>query len=297
MNNVLHGGTGVKPIFAYLKDAIKFYDVQKPMVAQLAFILELAVMFIGYSLASPHIQKAFVHYERIITQMQNQPATQWLNLTNVDPSVYDNMLKAMGTVMAILIPVIILSYFISLFYGTQYFFGLTDPEMPVGKRLGRYFARLPKVIVFNVMYYFLFYIGTLVVLVAAALLMLFMPLLSFATAFLPLLLMIFDTFFVFKDWLILEFNVGLAANFKKAWQLSKNNRKHVAMNMLWPLSLGWLLTALATDGSNLLLSIFITSFLQVIVHFVSQRLAVLMFIDAAQLERKDRKGSPKPGEA
>ena len=38
----------VKPIFFYLKESLKFYDLDRPIVSQAVFVIILAVVFGGY---------------------------------------------------------------------------------------------------------------------------------------------------------------------------------------------------------------------------------------------------------
>ena len=65
--------------------------------------------------------------------------------------------------------------------------------------------------------------------------------------------------------------------------------RSVIFNGLWPHFLGLILGTLAMDVKNQILALFIFAFFEVIVLLISQRLTALMFIDAASLERKDKK--------
>ena len=54
-------------------------------------------------------------------------------------------------------------------------------------------------------------------------------------------------------------------------------------------ALGFLLNMFSVDVNNAVLSLFISAFLESIILLVTQRMSVLMFLDAASLERKDGK--------
>jgi hypothetical protein len=93
---------------------------------------------------------------------------------------------------------------------------------------------------------------------------------------------------VFKDLLIIEFDVGIFRNFKKSIDLTRGNKKQIIMNMMSLYILGWLLNMFSIDVNNALLALFISVFMESIIMIVTQRLSVLMFLDAASLERKDK---------
>jgi hypothetical protein len=136
--------------------------------------------------------------------------------------------------------------FLAQFYGTHYYLGVTEPSSTSMKRTGIFISRLPKLILFNIVYYVLFYIATALAMAAVLLVSLFIPLFSVVITLFPLLLMLVDSLFVFKDLLIIEFNPGIINNFKKALGLTKNNTRNIIVNMLWPAALGWALSSLST---------------------------------------------------
>ena len=89
--------------------------------------------------------------------------------------------------------------------------------------------------------------------------------------------------------MILEFDVGIIRNFKKSMDITKGCKKRIVFNGLWPHSMTLILSTLAVDIQNPMLSLFIVAFFEVIILLISQRLIALMFIDAASLERHDNK--------
>jgi hypothetical protein len=279
----------VKSIFVYLKDVIRFYDTDKPAIARIVFVLELIVLFGGYYMAMPFIQKFARAYADFGNQIPGNLSLLNLNLDFLQSETYMSMVQSISVVLAILVAIKSLSFLLALFYGTHYYLGITEPSSAGMKRTGIFFSRLPKLILFNILYYVLFYIATALAMVAVLVVSLFIPLLSVIIVVFPLLLMLVDSLFVFKDLLIIEFNPGIINNFKKTLGLTKNNTKNIIVNMLWPATAGWALSSMATDINNAMLSLFITCFLQVILMLMSQRLVALMFIDAASMERRDSK--------
>jgi hypothetical protein len=106
--------------------------------------------------------------------------------------------------------------------------------------------------------------------------------------FLPIVVLAIDMLFIFKNLLIIEFDTGVFQNFKVALDITKDCRRRVIFNGLWPHFLGLILSTFAIDVQNPVLAIFMVSFFEVIVLLIFHRLTALMFIDAASLERKDK---------
>jgi len=289
MDNGAMNRPKVKSIFFYLKDVVRFYDTDKPAIVRIIFVLELLVMFGGYYLALPYIQRLTKDYSDFANQMSGNLSLTNLKLEFLQSEAYMGMVQSIGVVLVILVAIKALSFFLAQFYGTHYYLGVTEPSSTSMKRTGIFISRLPKLILFNIVYYVLFYIATALAMAAVLLVSLFIPLFSVVITLFPLLLMLVDSLFVFKDLLIIEFNPGIINNFKKALGLTKNNTRNIIVNMLWPAALGWALSSLSTDADNAMLSLFITSFLQVILMLMSQRLVALMFVDAASMERRDTK--------
>lgn len=274
---------------AYLKESVKFYELDKPMAARIIFLLELAIIFGGYLLAMPHTLNLFKYLEQISNQLQGQLTVENL-MTLTSSEIYFNLVNSLFMVLLIYAVIRSIAFIISLFFGAFYFFGLTNPEMSGAARITLFLSRLPKLILFNILFYIAFYIGMFVLVLIIGIIIMIIPFLSFATFLLLLLLLALNALFVFKDLLIIEYDIGVFKNFRKSLDLTQNNRKNIIVNMMWPLAIGWLLNAFAMDVNNAVLSIFISAFLEVIILLVTQRLSVLMFIDAASLERKNKKG-------
>ncbi|MCX7772416.1 MAG: hypothetical protein N2376_04810 [Clostridia bacterium] len=296
MDNRLNPNSKVKPIYYYLKESLKFYDMEKPVVAQIIFVIQLAVIFGGYVFAMPYTQAFFKNFEQINTKLQTQLTSGAFDLNFLNSDLYINTMNAFFTMLMIIFAIKALSFLVGLFYGTYYYFGMTHPAKTGLQRAGVFFSRLPKLILFNVLFYIAFYFGIMLLVLTLGVATMIIPIFSVLTILLPVAVLALNTLFLFKDLLIIEFDIGIFRNFKKSLELTKNSKKNIIMNALWPLCISWLISIFAIDINNAMLSTFIASFLEVITIMVSQRLTSLMFLDAASLERLDKKTQPSPEE-
>ncbi|SHJ60714.1 hypothetical protein [Thermoclostridium caenicola] len=274
----------VRLINAYFKESIKFYDLDRPVVARVIFVLLLGVLFRGYLLARPFVLDLYTQYEQLFIRLQENMSLDSLNSVLFASGAYETIARSFMYVALIFLGIRVLTFFISLFYGSWYFFGLTNPQMSGAQRTSVFFARLPKIILFNLLFYAAIYVVVAVMVVATV----YVPGLAVFTALLPMVILIVSTLYVFKDLLIIEFDVGPVRNFRKSLELTRNSRKYVLSNMMSLYALGWLLNLFSMDVENAALALFISAFLESMLKLITQRLSVLMFIDAASLERKDR---------
>lgn len=284
----------VKPITAYFKDAIKFYDLDNSLVAQIIFLIQLAVVFGGYVYLRPYIREFSIVYEQFNVKAMEMYESGTLDMSFLNMELYQKLMASLASVAVILFFIKALSYFIGLFYGSYYYFGLTSPSMKGWQRASVYFRRLPKIILFNLLFFVGFYVIVLAAVFISVFLAFLLPIFSFLLMILPIGVMLIYNLFIFKDLLIIEFNTGVLYNFKKAWDITKGCRKNVIVNAMLPLIMVWLLSVLAVDIENQLLYLFITAFFEIIITLISQRLTALMFIDAACLERQDKGAEKRP---
>jgi hypothetical protein len=287
----------VKPISEYFRESVKFYDMDKPEVAQTVFVLLLAVIFGGYLLARPYILDLYTYYEQIYVKLQGNLSLDKLNSTVFAPDIYNALAQSFLRAFLIIFSIRAVSFLVSMFYGSWYYFSKTSPEMSGMKRTSVFFSRLPKLIIFNIIFYLAYCVVSIVLLLFFVIATAFVPVLYVITALLPLGFMIVNILFVFKDLLIIEFDVGVFRNFKKALDLTRGNRKLIIMNMMCVYALEWLLSLFSIDINNAVLALFISAFIECIILLISQRLTALMFIDAAALERKDLKPSKYEADA
>lgn len=284
----------VRSITAYIRDAIKFYDLENPRVAQIMFIIQLGILFGGYWLVRPYTQNFFVVFEQFSVKLLEQEKMA-SDLALIDFQLYMQLAEAIIPILLIILMIRILSYFAMMFYGTYYHFSLTQPSVKGAERFQLLLRRLPKLIVFNILFYTGLLALAFAVMLITSIISVFMPIVSVLSYILYMGFFAIGIVFMFKDYLIIEFDVGIFNNFKKSWHITKGCRKNVIVNGLWPLCLNMLATLIAIDVENALLALFISSFFEAIVLMIKQRLTVLMFADAASLERHDlARKSEKP---
>lgn len=289
MDNRFNNTSKVKPLFSYLKEAIKFYDIKNPLVAQIVFIVELIIVFGGNFLAKPYAEEFLKTVEQTSVKLLEQYETNKLDISLFNSDIFASMQDSIYTVLMIMFAINALSLIVSLFYGTYYYFSLTNTTMKASDSALIFFKRLPKLIIFNILFYGIFFIFMLIVMMIFGIATVFVQIFGIFLSLIPIAVLFINTLYIFKDFLIIEFDIGILKNFKMAPQITKGSRRHVIINGLWPLVTGWLLSTLAIDVNNQILSLFIAAFLQVIIQLVYQRMAVLMFIDIATLKRQDKK--------
>ncbi|NLO99939.1 MAG: hypothetical protein GX386_06580 [Clostridiaceae bacterium] len=278
----------VKSIFFYLKESLKFYDVDKPTVAQVVFVLILAIFFGGYVLARPYTEDVFLYYEQISVSLMEQVETKSFDFSLINMEIVYKMLEASMVVIVIYAVMKAIAYLIGTYYGAFYFFSLTDPDSTWIERTVWFLRKLIKIIIFNILFYGIFAIAVFLIFIAAGFIALFVPAIIAVFTFLPIVVLAIDMLFIFKNLLIIEFDTGVFQNFKVALDITKDCRRRVIFNGLWPHFLGLILSTFAIDVQNPVLAIFMVSFFEVIVLLIFHRLTALMFIDAASLERKDK---------
>jgi hypothetical protein len=266
---------------------MKFYETDNQLVSQLVFVIQLTVIFGGYIFARPYTQELQIYFEQYTNRLQSLLATNNFDISSLSADLF-KMVDAMSVVMLIMIVIKSITFVISLYYGTFYYYSQTQPEMKSSERTAVFFKRLPKIIMFNILFYIVMGLISL-----SGMIVLVIPIFSGLIMILPIVLLILNTLFIFKDLLIIEFDVNVFRNFKKSLDITKGCRKNVIMNGLWPLCLSLLVSVFAVDVQNPILSLFIASFIEVVFLLIAQRLTVLMFLDAASLERRNKKAKQK----
>ena len=287
MGNRSENNSRVKPIFAYLRNSIKFYDTQNPLVARFVFLLMLAVIFGGYLFARPYTETFYKAFEQISRQLQSQLENKTLDLSLIGSDLYTSMINSFMTGILIILVINVFSFIAGLFYESYYYFSLIRPSQKGRESILIFLRRLPKLIIFNIMYYLLILLVVLIIMIVTGFAAMLAPFFLILFIALPFFIIVLNTLYIFKDLLILEFDVGVFRNFKMSPALTRGSRKNIILNALWPVCMGWILNTFAAGVENALLSLLITSFLEVIILLFSIRLKVLMFIDAAFIEKKE----------
>ncbi|MGI6623392.1 MAG: hypothetical protein GX227_00495 [Clostridiaceae bacterium] len=279
----------IKPIFAYFKESIKFYDIDQPLIAQIIFVIQLAVVFGGYVIARPYTEKFFLYYEQISNKFMWQIDAKNYDLSFLNSDLAINMINAFSIVMLIYFASKAIAYLFGIFFGAYYFMSLTRSDTTPAQRFSDILLKYPKLIIFNILFYAVFAVVIVLLFLAAGIASLIIPLFIVLSPLLPFAVIACDTLFIFKNLLIIEFDTGVFKNFKKSLDITKGCKRRIIVNGLWPVCLGLLLSSFSIGINNPLLSLFILAFFEVIVHLITQRLIALMFIDAASLERNDKK--------
>ncbi len=279
----------IKPIYSYLKESIKFYDIDQPLVAQIIFVLQLAVVFGGYILAMPYAEKIFFYYEQIFNKFQAQIEAKNYDLSIFNSDIAINMAYASLIMLSIYFGAKAIAYLFGVVYGSYYYMSITNTESSLNQRFTVILKRFPKIIIFNILFYGVFAFFLFLITLTLGIASLIVPLFMMILPLLPFSVLAFDALFAFKNLLIVEFDVGVFRNFKKSLDITKGCKRKVILNGLWPVCLGLLLSTFSLGLENQLLSLFILAFFEIIIQLITQRLTVLMFIDAASVERIDGK--------
>ncbi|NLX64907.1 MAG: hypothetical protein GX022_09085 [Clostridiaceae bacterium] len=273
----------VKPVFSYMRESCRFFDLDNPFVDKVIFVLILAVIFGGYLFAKPYIESAFLYYEQINVNLLEQ-----LDFSAIDMDTARKFFESMLNVTAIYTVIKAVAYILATYYGVFYYYSLTEPDTSWKKRTVIFLKKLIKIIIFNILFYGIFALGILFIFVLTVLISLFIPVIILVLPLLPITVLAVDILFIFKNLLIIEFDTGIFKTFKVALDITRECKKRVIFNGLFPHFLGLLLNSLAIDVKHPNLALFIIAFCEAMILLIFQRLTALMFIDAASIERKDK---------
>jgi len=273
----------VKPVFFYIRESCRFFDLDNPFVDKIIFILMLAVIFGGYLFAKPYIESAFLYYEQINVNLLEQ-----LDFSAIDMDTARKFAESMLNVTAVYAVIKAASYILATYYGVYYYYSLTQPDTSWKKRTILFLKKLIKFIIFNIIFYGIFALCILLIFILIVLISIFIPAIVLILPLLPITALVVDMVFIFKNLLIIEFDTGIFKNFKVALDINKGCKKRVIINGLFPHFLGLLFNSLAMDVQHPTLALFIIAFCEALVLLIFQRLTALMFIDAASIERKDK---------
>lgn len=279
----------VKPITKYLKESFKFYDLDRPVFAQIIFIIQLAVIFGGNIIARPFTNDFLFYYEQMSIQLIEQAEINSFDPRLLNPELLYNMTSTLLIALGIFLAVKAVSYLISIYYGAYYYYSLTRVDTSLSERNSLFFQKFVKIIAFNLIYYFIFAVFLISLSTGLLALSVFLPGFSVLVLILPVVALFIDLLFVFKNLLIIEFDVDIFKNFSKSIQITKGCKRRIIFNGVYPLLLTLILNTLAVDIQNPLLSLFVVSFFEVIIILLTRRLITLMFLDVALIERHDNK--------
>jgi len=152
----------------------------------------------------------------------------------------------------------------------------------------KYFKALPRYIAFNILFYLCAGILFLIILVASSFVAMLLPLFSLVILLIPAVWFVVQVLFIFKDAVFLDTGAGVFKNFSLSLKLSSGNRIMIGRNVFFIFVLNWIIRMIST-GNSVLISMFIFSFMEVIMLLIMQRLTALMYMDRTRVEKDDPK--------
>jgi hypothetical protein len=283
----------IKHFTYYFRRMMKFYDLKVQGVPQALFVLLLAVLFGSGILINPLIGELNINYQQflaIYNDFSSTPENIDAFMTFFLSEEYAQMVETMLKIFGIIVIQYALSMLLSFFYLGAYLVDLEANEVSFSAYMRKFLTALPRFIGFQVLFFiglgilgvfFLFFISLLAVI---------LPLMHFVIVFLPFAWLVIEAIFIFKEITILDTGVGIFKNFALSWKLSAGNRFMIGKNIfLFFIVLLSMFERMIVVGSNVLLSLFITSFIVVIVLLIKQRLIALMYISRTRVARDNNK--------
>jgi hypothetical protein len=272
---------------------MKFYDLKVQGVPQALFVLLLAVLFGSGILINPLIGELNINYQQflaIYNDFSSTPENIDAFMTFFLSEEYAQMVETMLKIFGIIVIQYALSMLLSFFYLGAYLVDLEANEVSFSAYMRKFLTALPRFIGFQVLFFiglgilgvfFLFFISLLAVI---------LPLMYFVIVLLPFAWLVIEAIFIFKEITLLDTGVGIFKNFALSWKLSAGNRFMIGKNIfLFFIVLLSMFERMIVVGSNVLLSLFITSFIVVIVLLIKQRLIALMYISRTRVARDNNK--------
>lgn len=269
---------------------MKFYDLKVQGVPQALFVLLLAVLFGSGILINPLIGELNINYQQflaIYNDFSSTPENIDAFMTFFLSEEYAQMVETMLKIFGIIVIQYALSMLLSFFYLGAYLVDLEAQEVSFAAYMRKFLTALPRFIGFQVLFFiglgilgvfFLFFISLLAVI---------LPLMYFVIVLLPFAWLVIEAIFIFKEITLLDTGVGIFKNFALSWKLSAGNRFMIGRNIFFIVLLS-MFVRMFVVGSNVLLSLFITSFIEVIVLLIKQRLIALMYISRTRVARDNK---------
>ncbi|NLM11860.1 MAG: hypothetical protein GX213_14030 [Clostridiaceae bacterium] len=275
--------------FIYFKRMMKFHDLKAKGVPQVIFVLLLAISF-GFIIA---IKPVIMDYTIYLQQFYNTYMDILSSGSNSDPSAFfgsilelqnSNLFSQLMSVSMKILGVVtlqqILLMLLSFFYLGAYLCDLESEGSSLSCYIRKFTKALPRFIGFNLIFYLaviiIFAVGLFLLAMASVVLPVLYLALSFITFLLPAGWFIIQVIFIFKDITFLDTGVSIWRNFRLSMQLSAGNRMIIAKNIFFIVFLNFLIRMFTVESQ--LVSLFIISFLEVIILLIKQRLIALMYL-------------------
>lgn len=282
----------VKNITYYFRHMLKFYELKAQGVPQVFFVLLLAVAFGFRLLAQPmamdlsiYQQQLMVAYDEVLTSG-----------SMTDPSVMNELMRIpfsqefvqFITVMLKLLGLIFLQQIflmlLSFFYLGAWMVDLETPKPSVGLYFKKTLKALPRYIGFNALYFLALGLLMGMLLMFSSFLMMIIPIPAFALFLVYAVWFLAQVIFVFKDITLLDTRVGVLKNFTLSWKLTAGNRLIIGWNIFF-IEFLTLLVSMVSVGTHVRLTLFVVSFLEVIVLLFRQRLVGQMYVSRTRIIR------------
>lgn len=277
----------IKHFTYYFRRMMKFYDLKVQGVPQALFVLLLAVLFGSGILIMVELYEDLQQYLAVFPDLFSEPDNIEPFMTFFLSEEYAQMVETMLKIFGIIVIQYALSMLLSFFYLGAYLVDLEANEVSFSAYMRKFLTALPRFIGFQVLFFiglgilgvfFLFFISLLAVI---------LPLMYFVIVLLPFAWLVIEAIFIFKEITLLDTGVGIFKNFALSWKLSAGNRFMIGRNIFFIVLLS-MFVRMFVVGSNVLLSLFITSFIEVIVLLIKQRLIALMYISRTRVARDNK---------
>ncbi|UZQ86340.1 hypothetical protein ODU73_000766 [Thermoclostridium stercorarium] len=292
----------VQPFFIYFKKMMKFYDLKARGVPQVLFVLLLAVSFGLVLLVRPlvldytiYVQQVYNAYMDILSsENAEDPSLLFKKIMELQNSeTFSQLMSSSVKIIGFSLLQQILLKLLSYFYLGAYLCDLEYERPSMSCYLRKFLKALPRFIGFNLF----FYLGLVIVFIAVtflfALITALVPVLYFAVNLviflIPVVWFIIQVIFIFKDITFLDTGVSIWRNFRLSAGLSSGNRFTIAKNIIFIVCLNLVIQMFSFESQ--LVTLFIVSFLEVIILLIKQRLIALMY-----LSRTRRTGENTPAE-
>lgn len=285
----------------YIKRMFKFYGLKAQYVPQVLFVMLLLVSFGFRLIAQPALVNMSIYQQQWVNILLEKVSTN--SVTN--PSMMNQlMFQIMGSeeflqfvtelvkVFGILLLQQVLLVNLLFFYLGAYLVDLETKNPAATQYFTKFLKAFPRYIGFNAIYYILLFIFFMILLSFLSYVMMFLPI---ASGLLPVAWFLSQVIFIFKDVPLLDTRVSIFKNFRLAWKLSSGNRVMIGVNTFFLESLAMMLFLLPIitilqESTHITMTLFIVSFLEVIVLLIRQRLVALMYFDRTRIVREEESG-------
>ncbi len=270
----------------YFKRMMKFYELKVQGVPQVLFILLLAVSFGMRVVLQPFVAELSIYQQ----QLMNTYKDVFTNPLNMEALMkipyseeYIQMITLMFRIMGLLAIQQIIMMLMAFFYLGAYLSDLEGSEVSLKLYMSKFIRAMPRFIGFSLLFYIAAGMLFVVLLLLTSMMALIVPIMYFLIVIPFIGWFIIQVIFIFKDITFLDTGVGIFRNFGLTWKLTEGNRFMVGRNIIFIVFLN-VITGMVTVGSNVLLSLFVISFLEIIVLLIRQRLITMMYISRTRKE-------------